>query len=120
MNLKSRNTNVQAVSLLLRIGLAAVFLYAAVEAFRQPIAWVSFVPDFTTKFVAAKTSLDIISVIQIGLAAWLLTGKYLRLAAAVAIALFAGIVIFNLDSLYVTFRDFGLICMALALFFIKE
>jgi len=95
-------------------------LYAAIAALRQPVAWVSFVPDFTTKLLPAKTSLDIISLAQIGLALWLLWGKYVRGAAAVAIVLLAGIMLFNLDSLYVTFRDFGLICMALALCFIKE
>ena len=120
MNLKTKKTNIQAVSLLLRVGLAACFLYAAIGAFRQPEAWISFVPHFTTNFVSAKTALDLISVFQILVAGWLLTGKHLRLAALASIALLTGIVAFNLNALLITFRDIGLLFMALALLFIEE
>ena len=120
MELKAKKTNILAVSLLLRIGLAVCFLYAAIGAFRQPEVWIGFVPHFTTNFVSAKMSLDIISVLQIVVAVWLLTGKYLRLSALVSIALLAGIVVFNLNTLLITFRDVGLLFMALALLFVEE
>ncbi len=109
-------SNIKQVSLLLRIGLAIVFAYAAISAFRQPEAWLSFVPTFTTKFIAAKVSLDVISIIQLVLALVLLSGKYLKYATSIAIVFLAGIIVFNLNSLVITFRDFGLIFMALALF----
>ena len=106
--------------LVLRVGLAAVLLYAAIDAFREPAAWVSFVPHFTTQFVTAKTSLDILSVIQIVIAAALLLGKYVRYAAIVTALLLAGILVFNLNALYETFRDFGLLCMAIALALLEK
>jgi uncharacterized membrane protein YphA (DoxX/SURF4 family) len=120
MHLKAQRTNAQAISWLLRIGLAAVFVYAAVGAFRQPEAWISFVPHFTTKFVDAKTSLDMISVLQLVVAGGLLIGKYLRIWALIATALLAGIIVFNLNAMLITFRDIGLLFMALALLFIEE
>jgi hypothetical protein len=120
MELKAKKTNVQAVSILLRIGLALCFLYAAVGAFRQPEVWIGFVPHFATKFMNAKTALDLISVFQIFVAGWLLTGKYLRLAALASVALLGGIVLFSLNTLLITFRDVGLLFMALALLFIEE
>ncbi|HWT55888.1 MAG TPA: hypothetical protein VN031_02545 [Candidatus Microsaccharimonas sp.] len=120
MRLKTKRTNSEVVSWLLRIGLAACFLYAAIGAFREPSAWIYFVPHFTTKFVDAKVSLDAISVLQIAVAGWLLVGKYVRGAAALSVVLLAGIIIFNLNTLLITFRDFGLLCMAVALFFVEE
>jgi uncharacterized membrane protein YphA (DoxX/SURF4 family) len=120
VQLKAKKTNVWVVSWLLRIGLATVFIYAAISAFREPAAWISFVPHFTTKFVDAKTSLDIISVLQLIVAAGLLLGKYVRIWALISVGLLGGIIIFNLSSLLITFRDVGLLFMALALFFIEE
>ena len=104
-------------NILLRVGLAGVLLYAAIDTFHEPQAWVSFVPQFTTHLIDAKTSLHMLSVVQIVVALALLLGKYVRYAAAIAAILFAGILAFNLNALYETFRDFGLLCMALALFF---
>lgn len=95
-------------------------MYAAIDAFREPQAWVSFVPHFTTHFVAAKTSLDMLSVVQIAIALAMLAGKFVRYAAALAVLLLAGILVFNLNALYETFRDFGLLCMALALVFSEK
>ena len=103
--------------LLLRVGLAAVLLYAAIDAFREPEAWLGFVPHFMTRFVAAKTSLDILSGLQIVLAIGLMLGKYIRYTAGLAALLLAGILLLNPNALYETFRDFGLLCMALALVF---
>jgi uncharacterized membrane protein YphA (DoxX/SURF4 family) len=120
MQIKAKKTNTQAISWLLRIGLAAVFIYATVDAFREPEAWVSFVPHFTTNFVDAKIALDIISVLELVVAAGLLIGKYLRIWALISTALLGGIVIFNLNARLITFRDIGLVFMALALFFIEE
>lgn len=114
--LKQPATNQRLAVLILRLGLAFVLVYAAVSAFRQPATWISFVPPFSTKFIVASASLHIIAVVQIILALWLLVGKYSQYAALFTAALLFGIVIFNLQALIETFRDIGLIAMALALY----
>lgn len=101
-------------SLILRIGLAAVFIYAAIGAFVQPDAWISFVPSFTSHFIAPHLTLDIISVVQLGLAACLLLNLYATYTAIVAILFLAGVMVFNLATLLITFRDIGLIAAAVA------
>jgi len=116
MKLKN-TTDTSVASLLLRLGLAFVFLYAGISAFRQPEAWISFIPSFTTKFVAAKTSLDLISAMQIVLAVWLLSGVYIRYAALLATAFVVGLIAFNLNTLLITFRDVAIAAASLALFF---
>lgn len=112
--------NPQAAIIILRLGLVAVFAYAALDAFKDPNAWVSYVPAFSNKFIAAKTALDLISVTQLVLVLWLLWGKYLRYASLVAIAFLAGLLVFNLDTFLITFRDLGLIAAAGALFFLSD
>ncbi len=106
------------VSLLLRIGLAFCFLYAAIFSFKNPAEWISFVPKFTTDIVPADVSLKLISSIQIVLAAWLLWGKWLRYSASIAFLLLAGIVVFNTNLMVIAFRDVGLAFMALALLYL--
>ena len=110
--------NPAVASLLIRIGLAGVFTYAAISAFRTPTAWISYIPAFTTKLVSAKLSLDIISVFQLLLAIALLTGKYLKYTALIAALLLGGIMVTNLNTLLITFRDFGLVLAALALLYL--
>jgi uncharacterized membrane protein YphA (DoxX/SURF4 family) len=104
-----------AASLILRVGLAFTFAYAAIGAFRSPEAWISYVPGFISNVVSAKLALDLISVSQIVLAIWLLTGIYVSLAALVSIGFLAGIIIFNPATFLITFRDVALIAASLAL-----
>lgn len=118
--IKPTSNNPAVASMIIRVGLAAVFLYAAIDAFKEPNAWISFIPAFSTKFIAAKTALDLISVFQIGVAIWLVTGKYLTYAALTAIGLLAGIMVFNPETFLVTFRDIGLIAAAAALIFLDD
>jgi uncharacterized membrane protein YphA (DoxX/SURF4 family) len=110
--------NIQTASLLLRIGLALVFIYAAFASLKTPKEWLGFIPQFSTKFIAADLSLKLISLFQILLAVWLLSGKWLRYSAVVALLLLLGIVALNLNLLVVTFRDIGLIFAALALMYL--
>lgn len=112
---KLENTNVS--SWLLRVGLAFVFAYAGVGSLQHPLEWVGFLPAFMTKHVAATTLIKFFAVYELALAAWLLSGKYLRYAGLLAALTLAGIVVTNPSQLITTFRDVGLACMALALAF---
>jgi hypothetical protein len=102
--------------LLLAVGLAFVFAYAAISSFQQPAEWVGYVPTILTKFVSADTAVRSIAVYELLLAGWLLTGKYRKYAAALSALTLAGIVVFNWSQMLITFRDIGLLFMALALF----
>lgn len=106
--------------LLLRFGLAVVFLYASVSSFKNPQDWVGYLPHFAKEQVSASTLLHIFSVYEMILALWLLSSKYVKYAAALAAATLAGIVLFNFSLFAISFRDVGLIFAALALFFAKK
>lgn len=104
----------------LQAGLAFVLFYAAISSLYEPDAWISYIPSFTTSIIPANASLVAVSFFQIILGVWLLSGIYARYAALVTTALIAGLVIFNLNELIITFRDTGLILAALALFFLTS
>lgn len=116
MKLINKNSsNEKLAGWLLRLGLAFVFLYAAISAFRHPYEWVGYLPTFFAKSFAATTVLRAFEVVEILLAIWLLSGRYLRYAGLLAAAMLVGIVVLNPTQLIITFRDVGLALTALAL-----
>jgi uncharacterized membrane protein YphA (DoxX/SURF4 family) len=101
--------------LLLRIGLAIVFMYAAISAFITPKEWIGYLPSVLTNHLPAETVLHIFSTCELLLAAWLLSGIYTKYAALVCAAMLAGITFTNFDLFAISFRDIGLMFAALAL-----
>jgi len=100
---------------LLRIGLAIVFLYAAVSGTLNPKEWVGYLPSIATQHIRAEVLLKFFSVYELTLAGWLLSGLYVRYAALLCAATLAGIVLTNFKLFAISFRDIGLIFAALAL-----
>lgn len=113
----SRN---QLASLLLRIGLAAVLVYASIASFVAPSDWIGYLPQFLTSRVSGQFLLPSFTVYEAVLALWLLSGVYVRYAAAVAATTFSGILLANLGVFAITFRDITMIFTSLALIFLKE
>lgn len=106
--------------LLLRLGLATVFLYASISSLLSPNDWIGYLPHVLTVFLPAKIMLTAFSFIELLLAAWLLSGVYVRWAALLSALLFGGIIISNVTLLPISFRDIGLLFAALALLVMKD
>ena len=104
------------VSLILRIALASVFLYAAISSFISPNDWIGYMPRFMRSIVPDDVLLGGFSVFEIALSVWLLSGLFVKYAALLSAALLAGIVVLNPALLPITFRDIGLFIAALALY----
>ena len=111
--LLSNKTHV--ASLLLRIGLAVIFLYAAISSFVSPQDWIGYLPQFAKKIISGDVLLKIFSVYELGLVVWLLSGKYIKYAAGLAALTLGGIVLSNFSLFVITFRDIALIFAAIAL-----
>lgn len=107
-------------SLIIRVGLATVLLYAALDGLREPMAWIAYVPGQLGQLTSAQTILLATSVIQIVLAALLLWGKYLIGSAVLTSFLLAGIIITNTSNFLITFRDIGLLAASVSLIFLAE
>ena len=103
------------VSLLLRIGLVIVFLYAAIASFIEPSVWISFFPNWLKNIISANILLFTFSIYEIVLSLWLLSGKKTFYAAILSSLTLLAIIIFNLDVLVIVFRDFAILSASIAL-----
>ena len=103
---------------MLRLGLAFVFAYAGIASLMHPLEWIGYLPHFLARFISLDVAIRLLAILQIVLAIWLLSGKFRKYAAALAVLMLAGIFVANINQLIVTFRDVGLLFAALALFFL--
>lgn len=103
------------VIFLLRIGLAFVFLYAGISILTNPTSWIGFIPKFMEVFVSGYTILYAHAFFDIVLGIWLLYWKKIFYASVLCSLNLLGIILFNLGSLDIIFRDLGLLFSSLAL-----
>lgn len=106
--------------MLLRLGLAFVFIYAGVASLMHPFEWISFLPSFIGTFINLEVALKGIAVFEIILGVCLVSGKYRKVVSALAVLMLAGILLADHNQFIITFRDVGLLFAALALFFSPE
>jgi hypothetical protein len=102
-------------SLLLRIGLAGIYLYASIDSFLHPKDWVWYIPDWVLPYIDGELVLKGHAAGEFVLAIWLISGKWLKWAGLASAALMFGIFIARLDILNIVFRDFGIAMASLAL-----
>lgn len=105
-------------ALLLRLGLAFIFGFAAIDSLFNPNDWVGYLPKVATNFIQSDLLLKLLSVYELVLATWLLVGKQVRFAAMLSALTLAGIAVSNINLFIISFRDVGLVFAALALAFL--
>ena len=105
---------------LLRIGLAVVFLYAAIGSLVSPNDWVGYLPSFLNDIIPADNLLKVFSVYELALVVWLLSGVYVRYAAILCALTLVGIIAANPSLLAITFRDIALVFAAIALAVLED
>ena len=110
----------KAATVLLRVALATVFLYAAISSTLQPSEWVGYLPRLLADHFDGAVLLKIFSVYELLIAAFLLIGLYVRYVALLAALTLGGIVLSNFALFAITFRDIALIFAALALAALPE
>ncbi len=103
------------VSLLLRLGLAFAFLYAAVFSTLHPEDWIGYFPQFLRQIFPQKLLLEMFSAYELLLTIWLVVNKGTFFAALLSAATLAGFMVFNFAQMDIVFRDVSLIFAALAL-----
>lgn len=110
-----KNDKITLISFFLRIGLAAVFLYAAISSFLNPLAWVGFFPLWLRDLIPPKILIFSFSTYEILLSLWLFSSwKSFYVAIVSSLTLFA-IIIGNLGALDIIFRDIAILFMAISL-----
>lgn len=108
--------NAKLPMIFLRVGLAFVFIYAAVAMSFSPSKYVFYFPDFIRQLSPSDSLLiHSFSVFEILLSAWLLSGIQVFFSAYISALVLIGIVVFNLDEFNILFRNVAIIMGALSL-----
>jgi hypothetical protein len=107
--------NQKLVTILLRISIASVFLYAAVAATLEPFNWIGYLPSFALKILPGQQLLLGFSAYQLALSIWILSGWKSFYSASLAALTFLGIIGVNFSDVDILFRDFAIFFSAVAL-----
>ena len=109
-------TKQSIVFLLLRIGVAFVFLYPPIAAIGSPLEWNSYMPDFLSLFpVKQFVLLHIAGVVEIIIALWILSGRQIFVPSVVASLFLFVFTIANLDQFEIVFRNIAILTMTVSL-----
>jgi len=101
--------------LVLRIGVAFALLYAAIDGFVDPNAWIDYFPSFMQRVAPLVTLLHAFGLLEIVIALWVLSGKKIFIPSALAVLMLVAIVLFNVVEFQLLFRDLSIAAAALAL-----
>ena len=107
---------IKAAKWLLRIGLAFVFIYAAVEILVNPENFLKYVPSFVTHTVLVDSFLPTFAIGEIVLSFWILSGWRGRMASMICFLILVAIILPNLSYFSILFRNVAIALGALALF----
>jgi len=114
-SLSSNMDSRKIVTLLLRLSIASVFLYAAVAATLQPDNWIGYIPQVARDIFPANMLLLGFSSFQLLLSIWILTGWKAFISATLAAITLLGIIVANFSQTDILFRDFAIFFAAVAL-----
>lgn len=104
-------------SILLRSGLAFVFLYAAVFVSGTSLGD-KYVPSFVTQIMPIRTFLIIFGIFEVILSLWILSGKLKMYSGILVAVLLTVITLFNVSLFSILFRNIAIIAAALAFAFL--
>ena len=99
------------VSLLLRVGIAFSFFYAAIASFVNQAAWIGFFPEF----LQSELILNVFSIYEIIIGLWLISNWKVFYSAILSALSILGIIIFNFSAMDIVFRDFTILSASIAL-----
>src|SRR3989344_9129855 len=105
---------------LLRLGIASVFLYAAIAATLEPSNWIGYLPQFLRSIFPAETLLRLFSAYEVIISLWLLWGKKLLYPSVLSVITLSAIIIANIGQLDVVFRDIAILFAALSLVVVSK
>lgn len=104
----------------LRFGLAFVLVYASIEIYLHPANFLKYVPQIMLSMLPVDLFLDSFGVIEIALAAWLLTGWRGEIPSFLTFLMMVGIIVFNPEHFQVLFRNVAIAFAGLALILLER
>ena len=111
-----KKRDIDLMTMVLRLGGGSVFLWFGIDKWIHPQAWFGYVPDWLWPLtpVGPEETLIILGILEFGIGAALIMGKYVREAAILAVVqLLMIVLVVGVNEISV--RDVGLIGIYLAL-----
>ncbi len=108
--------NITIARWLLRLGLAFVYGYAAVETQLNPANFLKYVPDIVQSFISVDIFLIIFGIFEILLTLWFISGKRTEYAGLISCFLMIGIILPNTLYFSILLRNVAIAFASLALF----
>ena len=105
---------------LIRIGLAFVYGYAAVEMFVDPINFLRYVPPFMQEIMPIDLFLFAFGSFEIFFTLWLLSGIKTKYAGILSAFLMLSIILPNIQYFAVLFRNVAIGFASIALFVLED
>ena len=112
--------NKYLVSFFLRLGIATVFLYAAIASFLTPSNWIGYFPVWLKNIIPGNILLFAFSSYEIILSLWLMSGKKTFYASILSSLTLILIISSNINELDILFRDIAILFSALALMMLNK
>lgn len=114
-------TRSQAGLLVLRLGLAGVFLWFGFSQLIDGISWVSWVPEWAVNVIHLPPAMIVLAngLFEVVLGTLLALGLWTR-AAALILGLHLGLITFDIGLTAIGVRDFGLTLASVALALLSE
>ncbi len=109
------NSKMKKVSLMLRLSLGFAFIYASISHYVEPEAWLQFYPSFIQELAQEKWFLLMSSIGELAFGFAIISGRFTYYLAILSALALTTIVVFNLDNMFVVFRDISLIGASVAL-----
>jgi hypothetical protein len=101
--------------LTLRIGAAFAFLFPAINALYDPYSWLGYFPKFMQGVVPDIVLLHTFGAIEVLIALWILSGKYIFWPSCVATLMLIAIVLFDSANFQILFRDLSIAAITFSL-----
>jgi hypothetical protein len=105
----------QAVSLLLRLGLAFAFFYGAAASILRPDDWASYFPSILKTYLSNMFLLRSFEAIEILLGIWLISGKRVFVPSVISVAILLLAALVNIGTTDMAFLGISLTTAALSL-----
>jgi uncharacterized membrane protein YphA (DoxX/SURF4 family) len=105
----------RVIDLLLRGGVAFAFLYPPINAIWNPYSWLGYFPSWAFGYLPDQVLLHSFGLVEMIIAIWILSGWRIFWPSLAAAAMLLAIVIVDLHSFEVLFRDVSIAAAALAL-----
>ncbi len=110
-----KQININVARWFLRLGLAFVYGYAAVEIYLNPANFLKYIPPMVQNMIPTDIFLLVFGIFEILLVLWLISGKKTEYAGLISFLLMVGIIIPNTAFFNVLFRNVAIALASLAL-----